>query len=188
MDAWVRQRLADGARRPTSGAYSCVCCTGDLGAIDAKYDVAVSTASPQLDFVVVDDTAVAQQCIELLRKQGLGVATFLMLDKQAHLAAQAGQAVQPPEGRMRAASLPSAAPRQARDSHRMAAFAGVARLFDLVRIQDDRLRPAFFFALRNTLVAQDLEQASRIAYGHGGRWARVVTLQVRANRRLSRES
>ena len=54
----------------------------------------------------------------------------------------------------------------------------MARLYDLVRVQDDKLRPAFFFALRNTLVAQDLEQASRIAYGHGGRWARVVTLQV----------
>ena len=82
---------------------------GDLGAIDAKYDVAVSTASPQLDFVVVDSTAVAQQCIELLRKQGLGVATFLMLDKQQHLAAQAAQPVQPPEGRAQVASLQSAA-------------------------------------------------------------------------------
>ena len=56
--------------------------------------------------------------------------------------------------------------------------AGVARLFDLVRIQDEKLRPAFFFALRNVLIAQDLEQATRIAYGHGGKWARVVTLQV----------
>ena len=56
--------------------------------------------------------------------------------------------------------------------------AGVARLFDLIRIQDDSLRPAFFFALRNTLVAQDLEQATRIAYAHCGKWARVVTLQV----------
>ena len=85
--------------------HLCAWCTGDLGAIDAKYDVAVSTASPQLDYVVVDSTAVAQQCIELLRKQGLGVATFLMLDKQAHLAAQAAQTVQPPEGGPRAATL-----------------------------------------------------------------------------------
>ena len=76
--------------------FSCV--SGDLGSIDAKYDVAVSTAAPQLDYMVVADTGTAQRCIELLRKQGLGVATFLMLDKQAHLATQAGQPVQPPEG------------------------------------------------------------------------------------------
>ena len=78
-------------------------CAGDLGSIDAKYDVAVSTASPQLDYMVVDNTAVAQQCILLLREQGLGVATFLMLDKQAHLAPQAAQAVQPPEGTLQQA-------------------------------------------------------------------------------------
>ena len=35
-------------------------CAGDLGAIDAKFDVAVSTAAPALDYVVVDDTASAQ--------------------------------------------------------------------------------------------------------------------------------
>ena len=71
---------------------------GDLGSIDAKYDVAVSTAAPQLDYMVVADTNTAQRCIDLLRKQGLGVATFLLLDKQAHLAGQANQPVQPPEG------------------------------------------------------------------------------------------
>ena len=54
------------------------------------------------------------------------------------------------------------------------------RLFNLVRVREGKLRPAFYFALRNTLVAQDLEQASRIAYGHGGKWARVVTMQVLA--------
>ena len=56
--------------------------------------------------------------------------------------------------------------------------AGVPRLFDLVRVREGKLRPAFYFALRNTLVAKDLDQASRIAYGHGGKWARVVTMQV----------
>ena len=56
---------------------------------------------------------------------------------------------------------------------------GVARLFDLVRIRDAKLRTAFFYALGDTLVAEHLEQASRIAYGGNRRWARVVTLQVR---------
>lgn len=49
------------------------------------------------------------------------------------------------------------------------------RLVDLIRIEDERVRTAFFFALRNTLVANDLEQASRIAYGQ--QRYRVVTLK-----------
>ena len=47
-----------------------------------------------------------------------------------------------------------------------------------MKVREGKLRPAFYFALRNTLVAKDLDQASRIAYGHGGKWARVVTMQV----------
>ena len=58
------------------------------------------------------------------------------------------------------------------------AAAGVPRLFDLVKCSDEALRPAFFYALGDTVVATDLEQASRIAYGREKRWARVVTLQV----------
>lgn len=50
----------------------------------------------------------------------------------------------------------------------------VHRLFDLIRIQDEDVRPAFYYALRDTLVANDLEQASRIAYG--AQRFRVVTL------------
>ena len=33
---------------------------GDLGAIDATYDVAVSSAVPALDYIVVDTTVTAQ--------------------------------------------------------------------------------------------------------------------------------
>ena len=60
----------------------------------------------------------------------------------------------------------------------LGACAGVARLFDLVRCREAALQTAFFYALGDTLVAQDLEQASRIAYGRDKRWARAVTLQV----------
>lgn len=38
------------------------------------------------------------------------------------------------------------------------------RLYDLVRVKDDRVRVAFYFALRDTLVANDLKQATDIAY------------------------
>lgn len=49
------------------------------GGCAAKYDVAISTACGPLDFVVVDTTNTAQQCVELLRRKQLGVATFLIL-------------------------------------------------------------------------------------------------------------
>ena len=48
------------------------------------------------------------------------------------------------------------------------------RLFDLIRIEDERVRVAFYFALQNTLVADNLDQGTRIAYG-ARKW-RVVTL------------
>lgn len=49
------------------------------------------------------------------------------------------------------------------------------RLFDLIRVEDERVLPAFYHALHDTLVANELEQASRIAYG-ATRY-RVVTLK-----------
>lgn len=41
----------------------------------------------------------------------------------------------------------------------------VHRLYDLVRVEDERVLPAFYFALHETLVANDIDQATRIAYG-----------------------
>ena len=50
------------------------------------------------------------------------------------------------------------------------------RLFDLVKVKDGAIRQAFYFALRDTLVADSLDQATRVAYQKDRRW-RVVTLQ-----------
>lgn len=50
------------------------------------------------------------------------------------------------------------------------------RLFDLVKVKDEEIRQAFYFALRDTLVADNLDQATRVAYRKDRRW-RVVTLQ-----------
>ncbi|KAK1259586.1 Structural maintenance of chromosomes protein 4 [Acorus gramineus] len=123
---------------------------GDLGAINAKYDVAISTACSGLDYIVVQTTAAAQAYVELLRKKNLGVATFMILEKQTDLLRKMKEKVNTPEG--------------------------VPRLFDLVRVDDERLKLAFFSALRNTIVAQDLDQATRIAYGGDNEFRRVVTL------------
>ncbi|KAL2045715.1 hypothetical protein N7G274_002146 [Stereocaulon virgatum] len=118
---------------------------GNLGTIDQKYDVAISTACPSLENLVVDSVEVGQQCIGYLRKNNLGRANIILLDR---LARRDLSAIDTPEN--------------------------VPRLFDLVKTKNDMFRPAFFSVLQNTLVAKDLEQANRIAYG-ARRW-RVVTL------------
>lgn len=118
---------------------------GNLGTIDQKYDVAISTACPALENLVVDSVEVGQQCIDYLRKNNLGRANFILLDRLAR-----------------------------RDLSQISTPENVPRLFDLVKPKDAKFSPAFFSVLQNTLVAKDLEQANRIAYG-ARRW-RVVTL------------
>lgn len=54
---------------------------GDLGAIDDKYDVAISTACGALDNIVCDSIDTAQKCISFLKQSNIGSATFIGLDK-----------------------------------------------------------------------------------------------------------
>ncbi|XP_031624942.1 uncharacterized protein LOC116341786 [Contarinia nasturtii] len=121
---------------------------GDLGGIDKKYDVAISTCCGRLDNIVVDTVETAEQCINSLKRDDVGRATFIALEKIEHYAEYAGP-IQTPEN--------------------------ASRLYDLVRIEDERLVAAFYFALRDTLVANDMDQATRIAYG--AKRYRVVTLK-----------
>lgn len=125
---------------------------GGLGAIDPKYDVAISTACGALDHIVVADADAAQKCVALLRARQLGVATFIMLDKMGARAAAAAAPFAPPPGAL--------------------------RLFDLVTPADARFGPAFFHALGDTLVCESLEAASATAFGGaGGARFRTVSLQ-----------
>ncbi|TWU78305.1 hypothetical protein ED733_008410 [Metarhizium rileyi] len=117
---------------------------GNLGTMDQKYDVAVSTACSALDNFVTESVESGQQCIEHLRKNNLGRGNFICLDK---LRSRDMSPIQTPED--------------------------APRLFDLVKAKD-KFRPAFYHAMQDTLVAADLAQANRIAYG-AKRW-RVVTL------------
>ena len=58
---------------------------GDLGEIDNQYDVAVSTASSALDYIVVQSAEDAQHCIEFLKKYRAGRARFLVLDEMQYV-------------------------------------------------------------------------------------------------------
>lgn len=64
---------------------------GDLGGIDAKYDVAISTACGRLDNIVVEDVATAQKCIQFLKDHSVGRATFIALEKVNHYMHQCQQ-------------------------------------------------------------------------------------------------
>ncbi|XP_063105339.1 structural maintenance of chromosomes protein 4 isoform X2 [Cavia porcellus] len=122
---------------------------GDLGAIDEKYDVAISSCCHALDYIVVDSIDTAQECVNFLKRQNIGVATFIGLDKMAVWTKKMTK-IQTPEN--------------------------TPRLFDLVKVKDEEIRQAFYFALQDTLVADNLDQATRVAYQKNRRW-RVVTLQ-----------
>ncbi|XP_044009833.1 structural maintenance of chromosomes protein 4-like [Aphidius gifuensis] len=122
---------------------------GDLGAIDAKYDVAISTACGPLDHVVVDTVDTAQNCIKYLRDNNIGRASFIPLEKQNKFIKNCSQKISTPEN--------------------------VIRLFDLIKVENSNVLPAFYFGLRDTLVTDDLNQATRIAYGE--QRYRVVTLK-----------
>lgn len=123
---------------------------GDLGAIDEKYDVAISTACGPLDNIVTDTMDTAQKCVEYLKKHNVGYATFIALDKMDRWLPFVHQRKRGPEG--------------------------VPRLFDLVKVNDERVLPAFYFALRETLVADNLDQATRIGLQGQTRY-RVVTVK-----------
>ena len=117
---------------------------GDLGTIDDKYDVAVTTACGALNNLVVDTVDQGQACIEHLRRNNVGRASFMVLEK-----------------------LPP------RDLNPIETPEGVPRLFDLIKFKDARFAPAFFKGVFNTLVAEDLVQAQRIGYGKK-RWRVVT--------------
>lgn len=119
---------------------------GNLGTIDERFDVAISTACPALENLVVESVEVGQACIDYLRKNQLGRANFILLDR---LPRRDLSPIQTPEN--------------------------VPRLFDLVKPRDAKFASAFYSVLRDTIVAKDLTQANRIAYG-AKRW-RVVTLE-----------
>lgn len=117
----------------------------DLGAIDEKYDVAISSSySEKLKWIVVDTVKTAEQCLRILKTQNIGRASFVVMERT-------------PTARDNVIT-PENAP----------------RLVDLVKPKDAKFKKAFYYILRDTLVANDLDQANRLAFGKT-RW-KVVTL------------
>lgn len=119
---------------------------GDLGVIDDKYDVAISTGGGALSDYVVDTVEDAQNCIQYLRQNNLGFGKFIVLEKLRKF-------------NMNKINTPE----------------NVPRLFDLITPADPKFLPAFYSSMYDTLVAPNLSVANRVAFGGSRRW-RVVTL------------
>ncbi|KAI0053392.1 hypothetical protein FA95DRAFT_740223 [Auriscalpium vulgare] len=97
--------------------------------------------------MVVDTVEQGQACLDYLRKQNVGRASLMILDKLNRSSGM--EHMQTPEN--------------------------VPRLFDLIKPKEPRFAAAFYKGCGNTVVAADLDQANRIAFGSRVRW-RVVTL------------
>lgn len=124
---------------------------GDLASIDDRYATAVSAAAgANLDCIVVHTADNAQACIQFLRTENLGRATFIILEKVHYLqqSIEAGRRNTNWQGR---------------------------RLFDFLDIPNEQNYTALYYALRDTLVADNLEEARRMAFTPQ-RNNRVVTL------------
>lgn len=118
---------------------------GDLATIDKKYDVAISTiCGGQLDKILTDCPKTSSQCIDYLKKNNIGTATFSALDQKQ---------------KYRHADFDFNYPAQ--------------RLIDLIEVQDERFLAAFSDILKDTLVVETSELANKIAFSGRG-WTVVT--------------
>uniref|UniRef100_A0A8W7PFD3 Structural maintenance of chromosomes protein n=1 Tax=Anopheles coluzzii TaxID=1518534 RepID=A0A8W7PFD3_ANOCL len=131
---------------------------GNLGGIDARYDVAISTCCGTLDHIVVETIDTAKACIEFLKQHDIGSGIVHCTGENTTVRAEL--------------SHPNPDVSSGPEMERIPE--NVPRLFDLIRVEDERVLPAFYFALRDTLVAENLDQGQRIAYGR--QRFRVVTI------------
>jgi structural maintenance of chromosome 4 len=85
--------------------------------------------------VVVVIIVTGQKCVDYLREKNAGRGNFILLNQMRDHA--------------EAMRVPFEAPE------------GSQRLFDLIKVKDDAVLPAFYYSLRNTLVVDTIEHAIR---------------------------
>ena len=107
----------------------------ELADVDGEYEIALNVAAGnRMQSIVVDSDEVAAQCIEHLKKNKLGRATFLPLNKML-------------DGRPRGKAI-------------MAANATLGFAIDLVKFRD-QYRSAFWFVFGDTVVVKNLAEARK---------------------------
>lgn len=113
----------------------------ELGSVDAKYAQALETAAgPRINSIIVKDDKTAAECIKFLKKNKLGIATFLPLNK-----------IKP-----RTTSSEIEKLKKAKGVHGLA--------LDLIAF-DKKYKKAFSYIFGNTLVVDNIDAARRIGIG-----------------------
>lgn len=112
---------------------------GDLGVINSIYDIAVSSAIPGLDYIVVDTVTNGNDLINFVREKNLGKVNIIVLEKLKNTDRNI-ENFQAPDNK-------------------------VERLFDQIRISDSKFKHAFYHMFGDTLFTQNIEDARRIALG-----------------------
>ncbi len=111
----------------------------ELAEVDDEYETAVNVAAGnRMQSIVVDSDAVASECISYLKKNKVGRATFLPLNRMM-------------DGRPRGKAI-------------LAAKSGVGFAIDLVKFEE-KYRTAFWFVLGDTVVVKTLEEARKLMGG-----------------------
>ncbi|KAK8807305.1 hypothetical protein WA158_004064 [Blastocystis sp. Blastoise] len=123
---------------------------GDLGTIDKMYDIPASTASGAWGDLVVETTDDGQRVIEWLKREHVGKIRCIILEKLKYIQSYMNN--------------PFTAPN------------GSKRLFDLIKPSQIKFLPAFYYALRDTLVTNNLDTAVQLCYKEHVSGRRVVTL------------
>ncbi len=107
-----------------------------LGKVDKKYALALEVAAgSRMNNVVVHDEKIAAECIKLLKKERLGTATFLPINKL-----------------------------KARITSNVRGSGVIGNALDLVSF-DSKFKNVFSFALGNAVVVDSLDTARRIGVG-----------------------
>ncbi|OII74061.1 SMC4 chromosomal ATPase [Cryptosporidium ubiquitum] len=123
---------------------------GDLGKVDEEFQLALTSSVSHIENIVVQTTEDAQEVVNYVRKYNLGRISCIILEKI------------------------SASIRQSMESS-FKAPEGSKRFFDLVKFKDPKFRIAWYFAMRDTLIVDSLDIATKISYSGKQRW-RVVTI------------
>ena len=124
-----------------------------LGKIDDSYDIAAGVAGANVwGFHVVDNKQTADDAIRLLKENNVGRGNFIVLQQI--------------EGEFRGKM----------DAHFTSPDPNAKRLFDLIKPTDNKFAIAFYFAVRDTLVVQDLTLARKLGLANTPRF-RSVTMR-----------
>uniref|UniRef100_A0A7E4ZZW8 Structural maintenance of chromosomes protein n=1 Tax=Panagrellus redivivus TaxID=6233 RepID=A0A7E4ZZW8_PANRE len=111
---------------------------GDLGHIDARYDLAVSSNfRGGLNTIIIEDSQTLNKCLEFVANNRLGRTSFMPFEKMRN------------------------------DWNRPFRNQGFPRLYDAIEPLEPRFGAAFHYFLRDTLVCDDIETARRVARSSG---------------------